>query len=136
MRPDTTWLAVVSAVLTVCVGCGPTGNKLTKSAVPINMTNLVAECEQLIRDGATQGKDTWMSTEPLPPTIKSLSPQYVQLRITESPPATVVDIQTSGGFQHGGYLVVCVSKDPNFVPQKGRNWRITKIAPAVFEYRE
>jgi hypothetical protein len=41
-----------------------------------------------------------------------------------------------GGFNHRGYLVVCSSKDPNFVPQKGRNWRITKVAPAVFEYRE
>ncbi|HQK02558.1 MAG: hypothetical protein KA191_07510 [Verrucomicrobia bacterium] len=142
MRLDVSWLAVALAVLVLCGGCGQSSNptnpmaQTNSPAVQTNMTNLVAECETLARDGAAQGKDTWTATDPLPPAIKTLSPQIVQLRVTESPPATVVDIQTSGGFQHRGYLVVCASKDPNFIPQKGRNWRITKIAPAVFEYRE
>ena len=100
------------------------------------MTNLLAECQKLARDGASESKDTWTVNDSLPPTIKSLSPQYVQLSVTESPPATVVDIQTSGGFEHRGYLVVCACKDPNFVPKKGPNWTITKVAPGVFEYRE
>jgi hypothetical protein len=99
-----------------------------------NMTNLVVECQKLAHDGASQSKDTWTANDPLPPAIKSLSPQYVQLLAGEA--ATVVDIQTSGGFQHHGYLVVCASKDPNFLPEKGRNWRITRVAPGVFEYRE
>lgn len=129
------WFTIAFAVVTLCDGCGRSSSP-TNSIVQINMTNLVAECEMLARDGAAHGKDTWTASDSLSPTIKSLLPQVVQLRVTESPPATVVDIQTSGGFQHRGYLVVCASKDPNFVPQKGRNWRIAKIAPAVFEYRE
>ncbi|OQB36778.1 MAG: hypothetical protein BWY06_02688 [Candidatus Latescibacteria bacterium ADurb.Bin168] len=142
MRLDVSWLAVTLAVVVLCGGCGQSGSpknptvQTNSPAVQTNMTNLVAECEALARDGAAQGKDTWTASDPLPPAIKSLSPQVVQLRVTESPAATVVDIQTSGGFQHRGYLVVCASKDANFVPQKGRNWRITKVAPAVFEYRE
>ncbi|HPY32158.1 MAG TPA: hypothetical protein PLT00_16130 [Verrucomicrobiota bacterium] len=135
MRLDVSWLAVTLAVVVLCGGCGQSGSPKNPT-VQTNMTNLVAECEALARDGAAQGKDTWTASDPLPPAIKSLSPQVVQLRVTESPAATVVDIQTSGGFQHRGYLVVCASKDANFVPQKGRNWRITKVAPAVFEYRE
>lgn len=135
MRLNTSWLAVALLVFALCAGCGKSGRQ-TNPTAQANMTNLVAECEALARDGAAQGKDTWMPTDTLPPTIKALSPQLVQLRVTESPPATVVDIQISGGFQHRGYLVVCANKDPNFVPQKGRNWRITKIAPGVFEYRE
>lgn len=142
MRLNTSWLAVALLVVALCAGCGESGSQTNPTAqannpaVQTNMTNLVAECQALASEGSAQGKDTWMSTDPLPPTIKSLSPQLVQLRVTESPPATVVDIQTSGGFQHRGYLIICASKDPNFVPQKSRNWRITKIAPGVFEYRE
>jgi len=99
-----------------------------------DMTNLVAECQKLARDGASERKDTWTANDSLPPAIESLSPQYVQLLAGDA--ATVVDIQTSRGFQHRGFLVVCASKDPNFVPNNGRNWRITKVAPGVFEYRE
>lgn len=136
------WFAVALAVVVLCGGCGQSSSPTNTSAqanspsVLTNVTILVAEGETLARNGAAQGKDTWMASDPLPPGIKSLLPQVVQLRVTESPPATVVDIQTSGGFQHRGYLVVCASRDPNFVPQTGRNWRITQIAPAVFEYRE
>lgn len=141
MRSETSWIAVALAVVVWCGGCGqPSGSMSstaqTNSPVQTNMTNLVAECQTLARDGAAQGKDTWMASDPLPPAIKSLSPQVVQLRVIESPPATVIDIQIAGGFQHRGYLIVCASKYPNFVPQKGRGWRITKIAPDVFEYRE
>ncbi len=135
MRLETSWLAVAGAMVVLCSGCGQSSS-LTSPTGQTNMSNLVAECETLAHDGAAQGKDTWTASDPLPPAIKSLSPQVVQLRVTESPPATIVDIQTSGGFQHRGYLVVCLSKDPNFVPEKGRNWRITKVAPRVFEYRE
>lgn len=142
MKPHMSQLAVGFLLVVLCGGCGQSSNQTNPTAqansptMQTNMTNLVAECETLARDGVAQGKDTWMPTDTLPSAIKSLSPQLVQLRVTESPPATVVDIQTSGGFQHRGYLVVCASKDPNFVPQKGRNWRIIKIAPGVFEYRE
>lgn len=135
MTHEASWLAVAFAVIALCGGCVQSSIPASPT-VQANMTDLVAQCKTLARDGAAQGKDAWTASDPLPPAIKSLSPQVVQLRVTESPPATVVDIQTSGGLQHRGYLVVCASKAANFVPQKGRNWRITKVAPAVFEYRE
>lgn len=100
----------------------------------MNMTNLVADCQKLAEEGAKLGKEFWSSTDPLPPTITALAPQSVHLSVREW--ATVVDIQVSGGFNHRGYLVVCTSKDLNLVPAAGRNWRITKIAPGVFEYLE
>jgi hypothetical protein len=50
--------------------------------------------------------------------------------------STVIDVQVSGGFEHRGLLVVCYSSDPHFIPEKGRNWRITRLASNVFEYRE
>jgi len=135
MRSELALGAVALAVIVAYAGCGESGGgSRTTVAVQINMTNLVGECQKLAEESARQRKDFWDSTDTLPPTIASLSPQHVEVSIREW--ATVVDIQTMGGFNHRGYLVVCSSKDPNFVPQKGRNWRITKVAPAVFEYRE
>lgn len=98
--------------------------------------DLVTDCRTLFHDGQIQKRDTWTNKDPLPPMLQSLSPQFVQVRTTESPSAVIVNIQLSGGFQHHGYLVVCASRDPNYVPQQGRGWRIVKIAPSVFEYQE
>lgn len=123
------------ALVASCLLCGTSCKPRAKSMLPlVNMTNLVADCQKLAEEGAKLGREFWDRADPLPPTIAALAPQYVHLSIRES--ATVVDIQFSGGFYHRGYLVVCASKDPNFVPQKGRNWRVTKVAPGVFEYRE
>lgn len=133
VRLDISSLAVALAVAVLCGGCGRS-TSLTNPTAQTNMTNLVAECQKLVTEGVKNGKEFWSSTDPLPPTIAAFSPQRVHLSVREW--ATVVDIQVSGGFSHRGYLVVCASKDPNFVPTTGRNWRITKIAPAVFEYRE
>jgi hypothetical protein len=101
---------------------------------PVNMTKLVADCQKLAEEGVKLGKEYWAAHEPLPTSIAALEPQYVKLSADEW--ATVVDIQLSGGFMHRGYLVVCASKDPEFMPQKGRRWRITKIAPGVYHYCE
>jgi hypothetical protein len=134
MTVRASWFAITSLAVGLCISCGRTSSSPTKAGV--NITSLVAECQALIRDGESQGKDSWVSTDPLPPTIKSLAPQFVRLRITGSPPATVVDIQTSGGFQHRGYLIVCKSTDPNFIPAAGRDWRVAKLGEGVFEYQE
>ncbi len=130
------WVTAVQTALSVfwCAGCGRAGTSSAMTQAQTNLTNLVAECKELSRQGAGQGKDTWSASDPLPPTIKSLSPQSVQLLAGDT--ATVIDIQTSGGFQHRGYLVVCESKDPNFIPSKGRGWKVVKIGPGVFTYRE
>ena len=76
----------------------------------------------------------WVKDDWLPTTIAQLSPQCVRVRNTEE--AVVVNIQVSGGFQHFGFLVVCSSRESNFKPTTGRNWRIREIAPNVFEYAE
>ena len=100
----------------------------------LNLTNLVAECRQLAESGVKQNGQRWKMSDSLPPEINSLSPQFVHLH--NQGEATVIDIQISGGFEHRGLLVVCQSDDPNLIPHKGRHWRITKIGPGVFEYRE
>lgn len=127
-------IALVASSLLCGTSCKPRGNATPPAASLVNMTNLLADCQKLAADAAKEGREFWNPNDPLPPTIKLLSPQFVQLEVKSY--ATIVDIQVSGGFNHRGYLVVCASKDMNFVPRKGRNWRITKIAPGVFEYRE
>jgi hypothetical protein len=102
----------------------------------IDPLKLIIECRQLADEGIKQNKYLWLSGEPLPELIKSLSPQFVRLQVTESPREVVINIQCSGGFQHAGLLVVCDGDDPNFVPQIGRDWKISKLAEKVFEYRE
>src|SRR4051812_30180921 len=103
MRCEALWFTVALAMVVLCDGCGqPKSPTNPPGTVQTNITNLVAECETLARDGAAQGKDTWTASDQLPPAINALSPQIVQLRVTESPPTTVVDVQTSGGFQHHG----------------------------------
>jgi hypothetical protein len=104
------------------------------STAQINMSNLVQEARQMAADGAKSNKTFWTRDESLPPTIKSLSPQFVELSVSEG--HSVLDVQVSGGFQHIGYLIVCSPTSSSFIPRKGRNWRITKLDEGVFEYRE
>lgn len=119
----------------LCVSCAQSGSNGARSAPGVNITNLIAECEVLAHEGASKGQMTWTSHDPLTTTIKSLSPQLVT--VTTQAEATLVNIQVSGGFRHRGYLVVCTSRNRDFVPVTGRhNWRIAKVAPRVFEYRE
>jgi hypothetical protein len=118
----------VALVVILSGGRGRSGNLVNRGQTN-SATNLVADCQKLAEEGVKHGKEFWSSTDPLPPAIASLSPQRVHLSVREW--ATVVDIQVSGGFIYRGYLVVCASKDPNFVPATGRNWRITKIGPSA-----
>jgi len=141
MRLDNFWLIVVLLTILLCGWreCGSHKTltiQNTKPIVQANINKLIIECQTLAREGIAQGKDTWLSQDLLPPTIRSLSPQLVRLRITDSPPTTIIDIQLLGGFKHHGYLIVCAINDLDFVPKKGREWKIIKIAPRVFEYRE
>lgn len=123
---------VVVVAISGIFGCGPKGNM---SVEPLSRsTNLVVACQSLVAEGARLSKDTWMKGEVLPETISKLTPQYVQVLVTDE--ATVVDIQISGGFRHQGLLVVCSSKLPSFTPTKGRGWRIKKVGAGVFEYKE
>lgn len=114
-------------------GCGRPITTSRDTVIQMH-TNLIAECSLLVEQGVREGKDVWTSGETLPPSIRKMEPQYVKLIITSS--STVIDIQLSGGFEHKGFLVVCSSEDPAFVPSKGRGWRITRIADGIFEYTE
>jgi len=120
------------------IGCTKPGTLQNANApsTPQMFRNLITQSKELANDGIAKGKETWTPADPLPPAIRSLAPQVVQLRTGNSPRTSVLDIQTSGGFQHRGYLVVCATEDPNFIPTKGRNWRIKKLAPELFEYQE
>ncbi len=92
------------------------------------------ESVALLQDYKRTKKEILGPDDALPPAIASLKPQYVQ--VCDYVSAPFVDIQTSGGFQHRGLLVVCDEAATNYVPQKGRGWTITKVADFVFEYRE
>src|SRR2546428_7234858 len=121
------WLWLIGLPVGLCLGCGRSSEQ--NAQVQIKFASLVAECRELARDGASKGKDMWNADDSLPPTVKSLSPQFVDLLVSST--ATIIDIQVSGGFRHRGYLVVCESKDPNLVPEKSPNWRVTRLAPDV-----
>lgn len=96
---------------------------------------IVTACKELVAEGERLDKEMWVrENHLLPPAISELSPRYVGIRTMEE--AVVGDIQITGGFMHFGYLVVCHRNDPSFVPKKGQSWRIRKITPDVFEYKE
>ena len=126
------WL--LCSVFIAAISCDSNSSMRVGPYSKLNMTNLVTECRQLAETGVKQNKQKWQDADVLPAEIGSLSPQFVKL--LDQAGSTVIDIQISGGFDHRGLLVVCQSSDPNFIPHKGRNWRITKLAPGVFEYRE
>ena len=67
-----------------------------------------------------------------PPSIRALSPQIVQVRMVNPP---VLMIQTMGGFNHRGVLIV-LSTDITYRPTIGHNWVRKELAPGVFEFRE
>ena len=124
-------LRAIGLALSV-LALGGCNQKQGKVALPVDPAKLRAECEAL----ANQGEKTWTSSDPLPATVKSLAPQIVEVRKTEQPPATVVDIQVTGGFQHHGYIVIVTNNGPEFVPRVGRDWHVTEVAPRVFQYTE
>lgn len=126
------WL--LCSVCIAATSCDSNSTMRTGPYSKLNMTNLVTECRQLAEAGVKQNKQKWQDADVLPEQVASLSPQFVKLM--DQGGSTVIDIQVSGGFDHRGLLVVCQSPDTNFIPHKGRNWRITKLAPDVFEYRE
>ena len=128
-----TILTAALLAVTLLAGCGRTCAPILESMSQVN-TTLISDCRKLAQESVSLGKETWTLRDPLPASIKSFAPQYVQVHVT--PESTVVDIQLSGGFLHRGLLIVCSRRDPSFTPTKGRNWLITKLSDDVYEYRE
>jgi hypothetical protein len=124
----------ISLLVIWATACDPNSRPRTGSHGKLDLTNLVIECRQLAEVGVRQNKVKWQNADVLPAEVASLSPQFVKLM--DQGGATVINIQVSGGFEHRGLLVVCHSPDPQFVPYTGRDWRVTRLAADVFEYRE
>lgn len=78
-------------------------------------------------------KQSWVmgNTNALPSVIAVLRPQAVTIVEGDVP---LVDIQTSGGFNHRGVLVCVRAANHSFQPPS--KWRLIKITHGVFEYRE
>ena len=66
------------------------------------------------------------------PQIRALKPQIVAAHEVEPP---VLMIQTMGGFNHQGLLIV-LDTSSTHRPTIGHNWVRTELAPGVFEFRE
>ena len=71
-------------------------------------------------------------TNSYPPIIAALKPQVVAIH-AEAPPTLL--IQTLGGFNHQGLLVV-LDKNATDKPTIGHNWVRNELSPGVFEFRE
>ena len=121
----------VTIFVTVLAGCSQPPAVVKPSG---GYQVLRQECVALLQDYRRTKKEFWRREDKLPPAIASLRPQYVQICGEIAPP--FVDIQTSGGFQHQGLLVVCDDAAKDYVPVKGRDWTVTKVADFVFAYRE
>jgi hypothetical protein len=140
MRNGADRLLVILLVALAAVSCERKPFMRSRAYASVNLTNLVGECQQLAGEWIQKDKQTWDHADPLPPTIHSLSPQIMKLENQgwgKYPGvAKVMNIQITGGFEHKGVLVICQTTDPGFVPYAGRDWRVTKIAEGIFEYRE
>jgi hypothetical protein len=79
---------------------------------------------------SSEKEDHWTN---FPPAIASLNPQVVS--IARSDGILLVDVQVGGGFNHQG-LLICTSNTPAGFQPRHSDFRITKIADGVWEYRE
>lgn len=126
-----TKIVFATACILLFAGCNRS-NKGNAGPLSVDPVKLVRDCETL----AKEGPKTWTASASLPVEIASLRPQVVTVKITDTPPATLVDIQLAGGFAHRGYIIVVTNQGTPLVPKVGRNWKISEVAPRVFEYNE
>ena len=98
----------------------------------VDFTTFTNEAYQLymLLDGSNSD---YADPKDYPESIRALEPQIVSIH-GKNPPTMM--IQTSGGFQHKGLLIVFEADDSDHVPSIGKNWFKKEIHPGVFEYRE
>lgn len=121
---STLWSTLVLALLTLS-GCGQ------KQPPPIagNPATLKAECATMYTNLTAIGSG-YFTGPTYPPTIATLAPQFVRIH-SDSPPA--INIQTSGGFYHAGYIVVLAT---NALHKPSQKWLRKEVSPGIWEYRE
>ncbi len=119
--------------LVLAAGCD-SGSSISKQIQAVGgVAALKRDCQLYFAASEKPDHKAWVmgSTNDLPPTIAALRPKIVDSDRRDVP---LVDIQTSGGFNHQGLLVCVTNTPPDFQPAS--KWRVTKIADGVYEYRE
>jgi hypothetical protein len=125
-------ILIVISVCVVAIGCDR-GPSLTEQIQAVGgFATLQRDCRLYFDRSRGPQDEAWVmgKTNDLPATVAALRPQIV----TNRRDINVVDIQTSGGFNHHGLIVCLTNMPPEFYPAS--RWRVTKLADGVFEYRE
>src|SRR3954469_3143413 len=81
---------LLALILSACKKPGNSGGTggAANSVKGTNFVVLIAQSKELANEGRAQGKNTWTTVDRLPRAIQALSPQFVQLQVTDSPKAT------------------------------------------------
>ena len=118
--------------LLLITGCAP---KQPDSAAIIKANGgyaaLVAASESIYKQIDPDGNGV-ADPNSYPPIIAALKPQVVAIH-AETPPTLL--IQTLGGFNHQGLLVV-LDKTATDTPTIGNNWVRKELSACIFEFRE
>ena len=126
-----TRISIVLLFATLLSGCG---NHIDHDSIVLSgggYTQLKLEARSLFSIHSTNESYSCTGTN-LPSLLLSLNPQIVQIH-ERTPP--VLNIQTLGGFNHQGLLVV-LNTNSTHKPVTGRKWGIVELSPGVWQYRE
>ena len=135
MRPS---LTIILVSLLAFTGCDPRPRSLAPQLQSAGgAPALRQECAGFIAayEQSKEERYAWTRSDTnFPPTIAALQPLGVSIK-RYGDDLLLVDVRIDGGFFHHGLLVCPSNCPPGFSPSVA-NWRMTKIADGVFEYRE
>lgn len=117
-------------------GSSAGARRLARSLTEQEKSGLLAEAQLLRAEGLRSGKRLWHAYDSkLPPTMGSLSPEGVSLKLGSD--AEILNVSLSSGYLMAhGYMIVCQSSVTNYVPGIRGNYIVAMLAPGLFEYRE
>ena len=107
------------------------------TTVSINYLTLETEALSLVEQFKNSGKRFWDRNDVFPLEASRLKPLVIIVRELDS--GHIVDIETSAGFRHAGYLVfvnVSDSSRAGYEPPYRVNCRKIRLAPHIFKYEE
>lgn len=110
-------------------GCGVNHDSVVRKHG--GYANLKVEAAEVFNSIDTNGSQAFSGTN-LPPVMAALKPQFVNMHELNPP---VLNIQTLGGFNHQGLLIV-LGTNTAYRPETGHGWVRKELAPGVWEYRE
>ncbi len=132
------YFIIFAVVLLALAGCDPRPRSLAPQLQAAGgAPALRQECAGFIAAYEQSKEETYSWTRSdtnFPPTIAALQPMGVSIK-RYGDDVLLVDVRIDGGFFHHGLLVCPSNCPPRFSPTVA-NWRMTKIADGVFEYRE